>query len=513
MTSDLRFYLALFWRRLPLFLLVFAPVTAISIFLALSLPGVYHSQMKLIVESSQIPDSLAQSTVTVPAKEQLQLFQTRLMTRDNLLQVANTLKPFANQATMAPDDIVQAMRDATTITSTSGRDQATVMAVTFDSRSAQMAQKVLEAYLTFLLNEDAQYRSQRAGQTQEFFQQEVDRLSAALNQQSVRIANFKSQNSDALPDSLDYHRNLLLALQDRLSQTEKDIASLTDQKQRLKQTFDLTGRVGSTNTGTLSPEEQRLQTLKAQLAEASAIYSPTSSQIVSLKARIDQLEASIARNNGGAVNGQEDPAKTVYDLQMSDIDTKLSQSQKQHQDLATQLSTLQDQIARTPANAVALDGLQRDYDNLQTQYTRASTTLAQASTGERIETLSRGQRMTVIDRPTTPDAPYKPNRKRLGMLGAIAGVVGGIGLILLLDMFSGKIKRSKDLINGLGMVPLVVIPQMQNEAEILHVRRQRIGLSLMIGICVPLILWVVHTYYMPFDVIASKVGSKIGLKF
>ena len=75
-------------RRSP-----FVPITVASIFVAVSLPAIYSAQMKLVVESSQIPGNLAQSTVDTPAREQLQLFETRLMTRDNLLSIANQLRP------------------------------------------------------------------------------------------------------------------------------------------------------------------------------------------------------------------------------------------------------------------------------------------------------------------------------------------------------------------------------------------------------------------------------------
>lgn len=233
MTSEIRFYLTLFWRRLPLFLLVFVPIAVASVFIALGLPAAYSAQMKLVVESSQIPGNLAQSTVDVPAREQLQLFEARLMTRDNLLNIANQLRPISDQSRMSPDEIVRAMRAATKITSSTGRDQATLMTVSFESENPAMTVKVLDSYLTFILNEDAQYRSQRAGQTQEFFQQEADRLASAINDQTARIVAFKGKNADALPDSLNYHRDLLLNLQTRASQLDRDRASLEEQKQRL----------------------------------------------------------------------------------------------------------------------------------------------------------------------------------------------------------------------------------------------------------------------------------------
>jgi uncharacterized protein involved in exopolysaccharide biosynthesis len=82
---DLKFYFSLFLRRLPWFLLLLALGSAIGITLARVLPPVYVAQARLVVESEQIPDSLAASTVQTKATEQLQIIQQRILTRATLI--------------------------------------------------------------------------------------------------------------------------------------------------------------------------------------------------------------------------------------------------------------------------------------------------------------------------------------------------------------------------------------------------------------------------------------------
>ena len=188
--SELKFYLSRFVRRLHWFLVVAVALSAVAVTVALTLPPAYESEVRMIVESEQIPGNLARSTVSTPAMEQLQIIEQRLMTRENLLQIARDIPSVRGQRNMTADEIVRAMRAATTITSSSGRDQATLMTVSFESEYPQMTVQVLDAYLTFILNQDAQYRSQRAGQTQDFFQLEVDRLASSLSLQSAKIVEF-----------------------------------------------------------------------------------------------------------------------------------------------------------------------------------------------------------------------------------------------------------------------------------------------------------------------------------
>ena len=62
--SDLRFYIARFFRRFPYFLVVATLISAFSVIVAMTLPPAYESSVRMIVESQQIPDELAQSTVS-----------------------------------------------------------------------------------------------------------------------------------------------------------------------------------------------------------------------------------------------------------------------------------------------------------------------------------------------------------------------------------------------------------------------------------------------------------------
>jgi hypothetical protein len=67
-------------------------------------------------------------------------------------------------------------------------------------------------------------------------------------------------------------------------------------------------------------------------------------------------------------------------------------------------------IARTPLNAIQLQRLERDYENVQLQFENARIALAQASIGERLEV---GGTRPAHHRPRTAGGrqpPDSPNR-------------------------------------------------------------------------------------------------------
>jgi uncharacterized protein involved in exopolysaccharide biosynthesis len=115
MTMDYRFYLSLVLRRLPLMLVIVLLGTGVGVSLATLLPPTYVAEARLVIESEQMPDELAASTVRVDASEQLQVIEQRILTRDNLIDMANEFDIYAAQPgqaalRMSADDIVADMR-------------------------------------------------------------------------------------------------------------------------------------------------------------------------------------------------------------------------------------------------------------------------------------------------------------------------------------------------------------------------------------------------------------------
>ncbi len=164
-----------------------------------------------------------------PALEQLQIIEQRLLTRENLLGIARDLQVFPDLAEMSPDDIVAAMRARTKIQTASGRDRATLMTVSFEAGNPQKAAGVLNEYLNLIQESDAEFRRGRAGETLDFFRQEVQRIGQEIDNQSTRILTFKQANSDALPESLDFRMSQRSEVQNDLLQVQRDLARPDDE--------------------------------------------------------------------------------------------------------------------------------------------------------------------------------------------------------------------------------------------------------------------------------------------
>jgi uncharacterized protein involved in exopolysaccharide biosynthesis len=522
MIMDFKFYLSLFLRRLPWFAVLMAIGTALGLALASMLPPVYIAQARLLVESEQIPGNLAASTVQTQSTEQIQIIQQRILTRAALLELANRLQVYAPAPSqparvMSADDTVTDMRERIRIVTTGGPsrrgpEEAVIVTVSFEAPTAAMAAQVTNELVTMILNEDVSLRTGVAGQTLDFFVQEVARLDKELAVRGAAILEFKQANKAALPDSLSFRLAQQSAAQERLQQLNRDESALTDRRATLVTLFERTGEVAAPAEA-LTPAEQQLMALRDQLSQALAIYAPQNPRVRLLEQQIAAQEVAVASQlaASGPAAAPDAPPLSPYDLQLADIDAQLKSITEQKADVAARLADLAITIDATPGNAITLETLDRDYASVRAQYDQAVSNRARAKTGDLIETLSKGQRISIIEQAVAPREPARPNRVAIASAGVGGGIVAGLGLVLLMELLNRSIRRPGELTRRLGITPFATLPYMRTKTEAAR-RRALIGLALaLVLVGIPLGLWAMSRFYMPLDMVIERGIRTLGL--
>ncbi|HRO11763.1 lipopolysaccharide biosynthesis protein [Amaricoccus sp.] len=512
---DLKYYWAVFKRRLPYFLVILALLAAIGITIASILPPVYQSSASLLAEPQQIPGELAESTAEINPFEQIQIVQQRIMTRANLYDLAQRIGLYADQPDLSVGDIVADMRDRIEFigfqpdpTIRPGTPGAIIVGVSFSAPTPPLAAKGANELVSLILQENVRMRTDRASDTLDFFQGEVERLSAALADQSKKIADFKTANVTALPDSMDSRRAQQERGEQRLLDLQREEAGLKNQRATVVWVYERTGRAVNQ---ALSPEEQELQNLQSQLLQQQAIYKPESPQIRVLQTRIAALQSLVAQQQAAravpGADGQAAQPLSELDVELAPIDEQLKYIAEERMAVEKTLADLAAAQQATPQNERALADLQRELANLQTQYDNAVAALGQAQVSEKIEVLSKGQRFTLIEAPIEKNTPVSPPRLLIASAGIVGGLGAAVGFIVLWEMLNRSIRRPVELSNGLGIQPIATIPYMRTAGE--QRRKQALILAILalIVIGIPFALLAIHTRYMPLD---QLLGGVIG---
>jgi polysaccharide chain length determinant protein (PEP-CTERM system associated) len=520
---DLGFYFKLLLRRLHYVLFFLAIGTAAGLSLALLLPPSYSSSATLLVESEQIPGELAATTVQTEAVEALEIIRQRILTRARLLELANQYQIYGppsgeQRRRLTPDAVVDDLRSRITIRTTAGGDRrtagATIVSVGFTAPAGQMAADVTNEIVRQILEENVTLRRGASSDTLAFFEDEVKRLDRELARREAELLAFREQNLDALPDSLDFRRSQQASLVERVLQLQRLEAALLDRRERLVTLFETTGTLLNQQQDRPRTEnEVQLQQLRNRLAVARSVMSDSNPQMVILQSQVDALQAIVAEEQaalaGNTSNG--DVQLSAFEIQLADIDAQIQASSEERARLTEELEALQASISATPANSIRLQTMQRDYDAVRTQYERAVSNRAAAQTGDVIENLSKGQRISVLEPAIAPSDPTSPNRPLIAAGGVAMGGAVGLGLVVLLELLNSSIRRPKDLETRLGIRAFGTVPLMRTPGQAR--RRQLVILTalLVVAIGIPTALFYVHTNVMPLDLALTRVARLAGL--
>ncbi|WP_112662164.1 GumC family protein [Microvirga flavescens] len=465
---DFRFYRSIFLRRFPYFAAIALTIALIGFIVASMLPPVYRAEAQIMVESPQISMELARSTVPTEIVKQVQLIELQMKTRANLLAIADRFSLYGDRTGLSENDIADDMRarmnfEQIRFETQRASDAATAFAVTFKAKDPVLAAEVVNEFVKLILERNTLQRTQQATETSAFFQQETERLGAKLGQLEREILDFKSNNKDALPESLSFRRTQQIGQQERLTQLSREEASLRDGRSRLTEMFSGTGRVAS---AAMTPAEQTLQQLRRVLTEQRTIFSEASPGLVALQEQIAALEKAVqAERTGGSEGTTGKAVPTELDLQIADIDRRLALIAEERSTLSQSLTDLNQSIAATPANETALNALERQHQNVQTQYNMAVARLGDASTGQRIEQRAKGERLSVLELATPPQRPIGPKRLAIAGGSVIGGLVLGLAFIVLLEITNKGIRRPAELIETLDIEPLATIPYIPVRGE------------------------------------------------
>lgn len=517
MNLDLYFYWKLFLRRFPVMLLLVTVCGGLGVFSALRVPETYATSARMLVEAAQIPSSMVQSTVQTGAVEQLDIIQQRLLTRANLIDIANRFDVYEDLRTAEPDEIVARMKRDTRIRRDAGSNQATLLTIRFQGRSGKVVADVVNEYVTLVLEFNIDFRTSRAENTLSFFDEEVGRLGAELDAKSAEIAVFKGENANALPDDQSYRLGRQSLLQERLSLLEKDLRATNIQKEDLARLFETTGRIGRSNEAQRgqSSEERQLVTVRAELELARSVYSDTNPRVIRLQSTVERLEAIVAAQAAAALPAEAEettsPEQALFQATINEIDNRAAALEADIARTNEELGALQLAIVSSSSNGITLQALEREMGVIQSRYDAALSNLNGARMSERIEATAQGQRITVIENANIPGQPSGPNRPRIAAMGALVGIGLAGGYFALLEFLNRTIRRPAEITGRFNVTPIAVVPYIESRGRRFMRRATLVLLTLLVLVGVPAALWYIDTNYMPLDLLVQKVLARLGI--
>jgi len=566
-------YLSIVRRRRFLIFLVSACLFGIAGIVAILWPPTYRSTAMILIIEQEVPTDFVRSTITSYADQQIERIKAQIMTRSRLfpiIEANNLYKDLRKRDSSAAaierfiEDIRIEMMSAEVVDRRTGRPtQATIaFTLSYEGKTPNMTQKIANQLTTLFLNENLKNREEQVQQATAFLKQESEKLANALKDYEQKISEFKNQANGALPELFQMNMQLL-------SQVERELIDKNQQAQTQEERIvhlegelslrDNSERPGVT-TGAPSLREQ-LKALRHQYATMASHLSQEHPDIIKLKGEIEALEGQVdepigedglsdelqeeelnlatllekygedhpdvirarstiallkeeVSNSSSSMSKSEeedfyDPAYISLTTQLASAKSTLAHLLSSKKRLETRASEYAARVERTPQIEPTYQSLVRNRDNAAQKFQEYRSRLLEAQVAEGLELERKGERFSLVDPPSLPEEPIRPNRRAILFLGFVLALAGGIGSAALAESLDGSIYTVARLREVTNLAPLSVIPYLATleEQRARLKRRNFIGGGAVVLMIVSLAI--VHLFWLPLDVLWYSALRKL----
>ena len=322
-TVDLRDHLDVLIRRRWAFFLTAAVILAASLAAAMLWPPTYRATATILIEEQAIPKDFVRSAVASSAVQRIQTISQQVMTRANLLRIAEKYDLYREaRAENRIEKMIAGMRkrievetiDVKAVDPASGRPGQVAIAftVSFQHRDPEITQRVTRELTSLFLQQNAKARTVSAEATLRFLTAEADLLSGQIAELESRLADFKKRNNTSLPEMRELNLRIMEQLERQQASVDSQIRSLRERKYVLEgdlaKISPWSPMISSDGERVVDPVAM-LRTLRAQYISVSARYSDKHPDVIRLKREIEALEKQV-----GSVDVRQEVAKELARL-------------------------------------------------------------------------------------------------------------------------------------------------------------------------------------------------------
>jgi polysaccharide chain length determinant protein (PEP-CTERM system associated) len=521
-----------YWVLIPAIILI-----VLSGLVAYLLPATYKSEGLILIESQEIPNDLVRSTVTSYADQRIEVIKQRIMTTSKIMVLVRKYdlypdlrkkSPVSEIAGLFRGNIAVTMVEANVTDPRSGRARRATIAfkVSFMDKSPQLTQKVANDLVTEFLVENTRVRTDRASETTKFLEAEADKFQKQIQLTEKKIAEFKDEYSDSLPELLEHNLSVTERLQTELIYNQNQIRALKDLTTTLR--TELVNINPYITQKILGPESAQIQveTAGQKLARAqteydrlSAKYSAHHPDIKALSNQISDLEKQVKEeansidkpSSSGQFRRTRNPLYGQFSAKINASEREAIRLQERNEAIKQKIADYDERIVRTHQVKRAYDDLTRDHENKLRKYEELRSKQLEAELAQNLESENKGESFTLIEPPLVPSKAEKPDRVKLFVMGVVASIGASLGLALLIEMLFGGVRGYNQMSRIIGQAPLVVISMITSREDILKKKKGRLNIALAIILLLGFCIAGFHYWVMDLEVLWFKLLRKISL--
>ncbi len=513
-------------RRRKMIMVFTVPILLfIAVAVTFTLPPIFQASGVILIQGQEIPEDLVKSTVKGQAEQQIEVTRQRIMTSAKIMELVEKHNMYPQlRGKTSPYQIAENFRVSMSVEMIEadvpgeyGRTSKANIAfiVSFMDRDPVVAQRVTNELTTLFLEENVKARVRKADDTATFLQDEADRMQVRVQDIENQIAVFKLEYGDSLPELMPYNLSAVERLEEQIITTQDESVRLSDQIHALN--IELSNispyvEYSSDTSGRPITPRQRLMELKQEYGRLIISYADSHPDIIRIKNEIVLAEKNIKINNDDVSDDDAvSPRYRQMRTQIKSAEKELKRLGKRRERLEKDLTDYNGRVRRTYQVKRSYDEMTRDYSNKLEKYQELRSKQLEANIAQNMEAENKAGSFRLIEPPTVPEKPVKPNRLKLLFMGIVMSFGAGLGLIFVAEFLHPGVRGVSNIAQVLGQQPLAVVTHIYNSDDY-DKRRQDIKklIFIILGFCV-MGLIVFHFFVMGLDVFWMKIMSKLNV--
>ena len=228
------------------------------------------------------------------------------------------------------------------------------------------------------------------------------------------------------------------------------------------------------------------ENLKIRGQQAAGTTEFMVNELVEAKAKLDQLEARVAKYNRRATRVVEDPQiePSEKDRLKGELEALRTKYTDNHPDVIAMKKKIDDleknkntngsvaqanqhrvRVEQIPLQEQDMGALGREYQSMKLTYEVLLKNKQEAQQAANLEKQQKGEQFRIIDPAIVPEKPFSPDVPKILLMSLFAGLASGLALAFMREQMDRSFYDSDDVEISLGIKVMATIPKIEETAS------------------------------------------------
>ena len=228
------------------------------------------------------------------------------------------------------------------------------------------------------------------------------------------------------------------------------------------------------------------ENLKIRGQQAAGTTEFMVNELVEAKAKLDQLEARVAKYNRRTTRVVEDPQieSSEKDRLKGELEALRTKYTDNHPDVIALKKKIDDleknkntngsvaqanqrrvRVEQIPIQEQDMGALGREYQSMKLTYEVLLKNKQEAQQAANLEKQQKGEQFRIIDPAIVPEKPFSPDVPKILLMSLFAGLASGLALAFMREQMDRSFHDADDVEISLGIKVMATIPKIEETAS------------------------------------------------